>query len=159
VLSNPVGFYRGDEARAKRAGEELATELIFFRVKEPEGLAGAFAQMKAQNADAVFILPDLMFAANASRIAELALKYDLATMAWDYRMTGAGCLMSYSSNGAELEQRLASFVDRILKGAQAGDLPTEKPSSFVLSINLRTAGALGITLPRDLLMMANGVVE
>jgi putative ABC transport system substrate-binding protein len=67
--------------------------------------------------------------------------------------------MSYSSNTAELEQRLASFVDRILKGAQAGDLPTEKPSSFVLSINLRTAGALGITLPRDFLMMANGVVE
>jgi ABC-type uncharacterized transport system substrate-binding protein len=159
VLSNPVGFYRGDEALTKRAGEELATELIFFRVKESDTLAEAFAQMKAQNADAVFILPDLMFAANASRIAELALKYDLATMAWDYRMTEAGCLMSYSSNRAELEQRLASFVDRVLKGAQAGDLPTEKPSSFVLSINLRTAGALGITLPRDLLMMANGVVE
>jgi putative ABC transport system substrate-binding protein len=159
VLSNPVGFYRGDEALARRAGGELDTELIFFRVKEPDALAGAFAQMKAQNVDGVFILPDLMFAANASRIAELALKYDLATMAWDHRMTEAGCLMSYSSNSAELERRLASFVDRILKGAQAGDLPVEKPSSFVLSINLRTAGALGITLPRDLLMMANEVLE
>jgi ABC-type uncharacterized transport system substrate-binding protein len=159
VLSNPVGFYRGDEGRSRRAGEELDTDLIFFRVKEPDALAEAFTQMKTQNADALFILPDLMFAANASRIAELALKYDLATMAWDSRMTEAGCLMSYSSNSAELERRLAFFVDRILKGARAGDLPTEKPSSFVLSINLRTAGALGITLPRDLLMMANGVVE
>jgi putative tryptophan/tyrosine transport system substrate-binding protein len=115
--------------------------------------------MKVQNVDAVFILPDFMFAANASRIAELALKYDLPTMAWDRQMTEAGCLMSYSSNSAELELRLASFVDRILKGAEAGDLPVEKPSSFVLSINLRTAAALRISLPRDLLMMANEVME
>ena len=159
VLSDPVGFYRADEARIKRAGQELDTELIFFRVKEPDGLAGAFAQMKAQNADAVFILPDLMFAANASQIADLALKYDLATMAADQRMAEAGCLMSYSSKTAELGQRLASFVERILKGSDAGNLPYEKPNSFMLSINLRTAGALGINLPRDLLMTANEVVE
>jgi putative tryptophan/tyrosine transport system substrate-binding protein len=159
VLSNPVGFYRADEMRIKRAGQELETELIFFRVKESNGLAEVFAQMKAQNVDAVFILPDLMFAGNAPQIADLALKYDLATMAADEGMAEAGCLMSYSSKTAELEQRLASFADRILKGANAGNLPFEKPNNFVLSINLRTAGALGITLPRDLLMMANEVVE
>jgi len=159
VLSNPTGDYRGDEARARRGGGELDTELIFFRVKEPDALAQAFAEMRAQNVDGVFILPDLMFAANASRIAELALKNNLATMAWDRRMTEAGCLMSYSSNSDELDQRLASFVDRILKGADAGYLPVEKPSGFVLSINLRTAAALKIALPRDLLMMANEVVE
>jgi putative ABC transport system substrate-binding protein len=159
VLSDPVGFYRADEMRIKRAGGELDTELIFFRVKEPDGLAGAFAQMKAQNADAVFVLPDLMFAENASQIADLSIKYDLATMAADQRMAESGCLMSYSSKAAEIEQRLASFVDRILKGAEAGNLPFERPNSFVLSINLRTAGALGINLPRDLLMMANEVVE
>jgi putative ABC transport system substrate-binding protein len=159
VLSFPAGFYRGDEARTRRAGEDLQTDLSFFRVKDPQGLAPAFADMKAQNVDAVFVLPSLMFASNASLIADLAIKYDLATMVPDYRMTKAGCLISYSSNADDLEHRLAYFVDRVLKGHSPEFIPSERPWKFVLSINLKTAKALGLSLPRGLLMMADEVVE
>lgn len=159
VLSNSVGFYRDHEARINRAGQELQTGLTFFRVKEADALDEVFAEMKAENVDAVFVLPSLMFAANASRIADLASKNGLATMVWDDRLTKAGCLMSYSAKVDDMEQRLAYFVDRILKGRKAGVIPIERPSRFVLAINLRTAGALGLSLPRSLLMMADEVVE
>jgi putative ABC transport system substrate-binding protein len=159
VLSNPVGFYEADEAHTRRAGQELTTGLIFFRVKDAQALAETFAEMKAQNVDAVFVLPSLMFSTKAEQIADLAIKHDLATMVPDQRMTKAGCLMSYSSKADDAEQRLAFFVDHILKGTSPAVIPTERPSSFVLSINLRTARALGITLPRSVLMMADEVVE
>jgi putative ABC transport system substrate-binding protein len=159
VLSYPVGFYRGDEARTRRAGEDLHADLIYFRVKDPQALASAFADMKAQNVDAVFVLPSLMFASNASLIADLAIKYGLATMVPDYRMTKAGCLISYSSNADDLEHRLAYFIDRVLKGDSPEFIPSERPWQFVLSINLKTAKALGLSLPRGLVMMADEMVE
>lgn len=159
VLSYPTGFYRGYEARTRRAGEELGAGLTYFRVKDPQGLAAAFAEMKAQNVDAVFVLPGLMFTTNAAQIADLAIKYNLATMAPDQRMTKAGCLMSYSSNSGNIEHRLAYFIDRVLKGDSAEIMPAERPRQFVLSINLKTAKALGLSLPRGLLMTADEVVE
>jgi putative ABC transport system substrate-binding protein len=159
VLSNPNGIYKGYEARTKRAAQELQLELGFFRVAQPAALEETFELMKVQHVDAVFVLPDLMFAAQAAHIADLAIKHGLPSMAWDSRLTESGFLLAYSSRLGEQEQRLAFYVDRILKGASPELMPMEQPASYSLSINLRTARVLGLTLPDTLLMLSDEVVE
>jgi len=159
VLSNPNGNYPAFEGHARRAAGELDIAASFHRVSEPADLEDAFARMKAEGAMGVFVSPDLMFESEASRIAALAVQYRLPTMTWDRRLTEAGCLLAYSVNNSELERRLAFYVDRVLNGVAAGDLPIERASSFWLSINLRTAKALGIEVPPSLLLMADEVIE
>jgi putative ABC transport system substrate-binding protein len=115
--------------------------------------------MKAENAQAVFVLPDVMFAYEAQRIAALALEHRLPTMAWGTWFTQAGCLIAYSARYDVISHRLASYVDRILKGAKPGDLPIEQPMTFQLSINLKTAKALDLEVPRILLLRADKLIE
>jgi putative ABC transport system substrate-binding protein len=128
-------------------------------VKEPGELEVTFASMKTQEVDAVIVSPDLMLASNASQVSDLAIKYGLAIIAWDSRMTETGFLMSYGSKPAEMERRLAFYVNRILAGISSRRLPTEMPSNLSLAINLRTADRMKINLPRSLLIMADQVVE
>jgi putative ABC transport system substrate-binding protein len=159
VLSDPVGFYKGYEGRARRAAQDLNLQLTFFRCKDPSELQSTFAAMTSQRIDAVLISPDIMFASYASQIADLAIKNRLPTVAWDNRLIQVGFLLSYSIDGAAMERRLAYYVDRILNGVSPADIPIEQPATFVISINLHTAHALGIILPQSLLMMADEVVE
>jgi putative ABC transport system substrate-binding protein len=105
------------------------------------------------------VLPDMMLADEGDHIAALALEQGLPTMAWGDWYTQEGCLMAYSAQYSELIHRLAYYVDRILKGARPGDLPIEQPTTFELSINLKTAKALGLELPRTLLLRADEVIE
>ncbi len=100
-----------------------------------------------------------MLASEASRIAALALEHRLPTMAWGGWYTEAGCLMAYSSDYYAMEHRLAFYVDRILKGAKPGDLPIEQPTTFRLSVNLKTAEALGVEVPQSILLLADEVIE
>jgi putative ABC transport system substrate-binding protein len=100
-----------------------------------------------------------MFASEASRIADLALEHRLPTMAWGSWFTEVGCLMAYSSDYGAMAHRLAFYVDRILKGAKPGDLPIEQAATFGLSVNLKTAEALGIEVPQSILMLADEVIE
>ena len=115
--------------------------------------------MKADQAQAVFVLPDLMLAYEAGQIATLALEQRLPTMAWGGWFTESGCLMSYSAPYQQISHRLASYVDRILKGAVPGDLPIEQPTTFELSVNLRTAKALGVEVPETILLLADEIIE
>jgi putative tryptophan/tyrosine transport system substrate-binding protein len=159
VLSNPTGLFRTYEAHTKRAADKLGLAVNLYRLSEPTNLENMFAQMKLDKVDAAFLLPDLTFASEAPLIGALAIKYRIPTMGWDAQLTEAGFLMAYSGNDAELERRLAFYVDRILDGAQPGRLLFEQPSEFLLSINLRTANALGIVVPPSLLLVVDEVIE
>ena len=132
---------------------------MIHEVSEPADLVGAFAAMAAEGADAVFVLPDMMLAAEAPQIATLALQHRLPTMAWGDWYTSVGCLMAYSARYGELIYRLAAYTDRILKGANPADVPIEQPVRFELSINLKTADALGLEIPHALLARADEIIE
>lgn len=159
VLANPNVSFLPFEEDTVRAARRLGVMVRIRHVSEPSELSNLFTTMKAESAQAVFVLPDLMFATEAPRIAALALEHGLPSMSWGYWFTNSGCLMSYSTRYPEIGYRLAYYVDRILKGAKPGDLPIEQPVNFELSINLKTAKALGLALPQSLLLRADRFIE
>jgi len=119
-----------------------------------------FATAAKERADAVFVIPDPSWTSGQSaRIAEVAIKNRLPAIGTTRGFAEAGLLMSYGTNFAELWRRSATYVDKILKGAKPGDLPIEHPTKFDLAINLKTAKALGLTIPPSLLGRADQVIE
>jgi putative ABC transport system substrate-binding protein len=119
----------------------------------------AFASIAQERAQAVIVLSAPDFNAERRRLAELALRYRLPTMFGPRQHVDAGGLMSYYPHLADLFRRGASYVDKILKGAKPADLPVEQPTKFELVINLKTAEALGITIPPMLLFQADEVIK
>jgi len=159
VLSNPAVSYLPFDKDTKQAAQRLGIAVRVHHVREPADIDKAFTVMKAENAQAVFVLPDLMLGGEGSRIATLALEQQLPTMAWGYWYANQGCLLAYSAWYPDLDYRLAFYVDRILKGAKPGDLPIEQPTKYVFSINLKTAETLGLKLPQTLLLEADKFIE
>jgi putative ABC transport system substrate-binding protein len=159
VLANPDLSYLPFEDDTKRAAEQLGIVQSVYYVSDPTGFKSAFAEMEAEKVQAVFVLPDVMFANNAAQIATLALEHHLPMMAWGTWFTEVGGLMAYSADYDQMNYRLASYVDRILRGAKPGDLPIEQPTTFHLSINLKTARALKLEVPESLLLLAEKVFE
>ena len=159
VLSNPVVAYLPFEADAKRAAGRLGIEVKIHQVRKSSDLATAFTAMKAENVQAVFVLPDLMLGHSAQHIASLALELGLPTMAWGSWYTKAGCLMAYSAQYGYILHRLAYYAVRILKGAKPRDLPIEQPTMFQLSINLKTAKALDLEVPPTLLLRTDEIIN
>src|SRR5262245_24409719 len=100
-----------------------------------------------------------MLIGQRSRIANLATRYRLPTVAWPVDHAEAGALMAYGPNVPDMFRRAATYVDKILKGAKAADLPIEQPTKFELVVNLKTAQALGLTIPPSLLLRADRVIE
>jgi putative ABC transport system substrate-binding protein len=115
--------------------------------------------MTRERASAVVILVDAIFTNHRKQIAELSVKRRLPSVYGVREYAGAGGLMDYSVDPVDLEGRAAIFVEKILKGAKPGDLPIEQPTKFELVINLRTAKALGLTIPQTLLLRADQVIE
>jgi putative tryptophan/tyrosine transport system substrate-binding protein len=159
VLSNPHVSYLPFEEDTKRAAGRLGIDLKIHHVAEPTEFEAAYEQMEAEGVQAVFVLPDVMFAAEAPRIAELALAHRLPVMAWGPWFAEVGCLMAYSADYGRMQHRLAFYVDRILKGTAPGDLPIEQPTNYYLTVNLKTARALGIEMPESILLFADKVIE
>ncbi len=160
VLWNPSNPWhplalKGVEAAAR----SLAVRLQTLEVRGPEGLDKAFAAMTRERAGAVLVLADPMTFFHRTRIADLAAKRRLPAMYGVRESIDAGGLMSYWANRADLYRRVGSYVDRILKGAKPGDLPIEQPTRFELVINLKTAKALGLTIPPSLLGRADEVIQ
>jgi len=159
VLANPAVSYLPFEADTKRAGKALGIVPRIRYVSQPADLTRAFSEMSSENARAVFVLPDLMFANQSPVIARLAIEHRLPTMTWAPWFTQDGSLMAYSANYEQMDHRLAFYVDRILKGAKPGELPIEQPTAFELSINMKTAKDLGIAIPESLVLRADEVIE
>jgi len=122
-------------------------------------LEGAFATMARARAQAVLVLGTAIFLAERQRVAGLAIKHRLPTMSNLKDVVEAGGLMSYGPDFDDLYRRGAIYVDKILKGAKPADLPVEQATKFELVINLKTAKALGLTIPPSLLQRANQVIE
>ena len=115
--------------------------------------------MARERADGLLVLTDSMFNIHRTRLVELAATYHLPTMYGIRELVVAGGLMAYGVNLVDYVEGAAFYVDRILKGARAGDLPVEQPTKFELVINLKTARRLGLTIPASLLLRADQVIE
>jgi putative ABC transport system substrate-binding protein len=134
-------------------------ELVPGEVRRPEDFEPALRAMVEQSAGALIVLPPPIFAAHSQRIADLTVKGRLPAMFYRREQVEAGGLMSYGTNFPDMYRRAAAYVDKILKGAKPADLPVEQPTIFELVINLKTANALGLTLPYTLLGRADEVIE
>jgi putative ABC transport system substrate-binding protein len=115
--------------------------------------------MVGERADALIVFPSPMLFNERRLIVDLALKHRLPSMAMGSEFVQLGGLMSYGASISDLHRRAAAFVDQILKGATPGDLPVQVPTKFEFAINLRTAKALGITVPLSLQAQADEVIE
>jgi putative ABC transport system substrate-binding protein len=144
---------------AKRAAESLGLPLTIVEAKRPDDLEGAFSALATDRVEALLVLADGMFWGERKRIADLALRRRLPSMFSNIEYATAGGLMAYAPSSADPYRRAAVFVDKILKGAKPGDLPVEQPTKFELVINLKTAKALGLTIPPSLLLRADQVIE
>jgi len=120
-------------------------------------LDGAFAAMARERAQALLVAGSSTFLAHRAKLAELALKAQLPTMLNFREMVEAGGLMAYAVNMSDFIPRAAVYVDKILKGANPAELPVEQPTKFELVINLKTAKALGLTIPQSLLLRAETI--
>jgi putative ABC transport system substrate-binding protein len=130
-----------------------------FDVQRAEDIGPAFEAARRERAQALLVLGDAFTVIHRRRIAELALTSRLPAMYSFREFVNAGGLMSYGPNAPQLFRRLASYVDRVLKGARPADLPIEQPTTFELIINLKTARALGLTIPPSLLLRADQAIE
>ena len=122
-------------------------------------MEGAFSAIAREEEDALLVSGSSTFLAHRARLAELALRARMPTMVNFREMVEAGGLMAYAVNISDFIGRAAVYVDKILKGARPADLPVEQPTKFELVIKLKTAKALGITIPQSLLLRADEVIE
>lgn len=161
VLWNPdfpgiAPFWKAAEGAARKLG----VTLLSAEVREPREIESAFTRITRERAQAVFVIPDA-FALSPLRgeIPALAAKHRLPASYWGREAVDAGGLMSYGVSLRDLFRRAATYVDKILKGAKPGDLPVERPMKFELVINLKTAKALGLTIPPSILVRADHVIQ
>jgi len=160
ALGNPTSSVTGPSLRdAERAARALGLKFKAFEARSPEDLASAFSAMTTWRASALSTINDAMFFSQRKRIVELSTKSRLPAVHPEAEFVQAGGLMSYGPDFHYLFRRSAYFVDKILKGAKPADLPVEQPTKFELVINLRTAKALGLTIPQTLLIRADQVIQ
>jgi putative ABC transport system substrate-binding protein len=128
-------------------------------VVHADGFVGAFETAAREGADGLLMLPSQFLSREAARIVDLAARYRLPTMYTGRNFVDVGGLMAYGANVAHAYRRAAYYVDRILKGAKPADLPVEQPMTFDFVVNLKTAQALGITFPDEIMLQVTEVVQ
>ena len=154
---NPASLIPLREAEA--AARVLGLRLQTLEARNPQDIDGAFAAMTRERAGALLILSDPIFTSQRRQIAEVAMKRRLPSIFWTAEYAQVGGLMVYGASTLDLERRAAIYVDKILKGANPRDLPVEQPTKFELVINLRTAKAIGVTIPSSLLQRADQIID
>jgi putative ABC transport system substrate-binding protein len=145
--------------RIQAAAPALGLTVLPFEVSRPGDIDAALARIANERAEALFIIPDPTWSLGHRRIADLAVRYRLPAIGTVRGYADEGLLMSYGTNFDQLWRRAATYVDKILKGAKPGDLPIEHPTKFELVINLKTATALGLTIPPSVLLRADHVIQ
>ena len=145
--------------QADVAAQRLGVQLHRVEAHGPDVLDSAFAAMPSAHAGALLVLGDGMFFEHRRRFAELEATSGLPTMHNSRPFVEAGGLMAYGPSRLDIRRRAAVYVDKLLKGAKPADLPVEQPTKFELIINLKTAKALGITVPPSLLLLADEVIQ
>jgi putative tryptophan/tyrosine transport system substrate-binding protein len=160
VLQDPGVTHSQQQAvgELKAAASALAIELTIVPVPKPEEFDSSFAMVSRAHAQALYVLESPLFYTQRMALAKLALKARLPAYG-PRAFAEAGGLMSYGMNYSDQARRSAGYVDKILKGAKPGDLPIEQPTKFELVVNLKTAKALGLTIPQSILLRANEVIR
>jgi putative tryptophan/tyrosine transport system substrate-binding protein len=141
------------------AAQSLGLQLQLVPAPGPGDLDGAFITMTREHADAVILLPSPMLYGEHKHIVELAAKSRLPAMYAAREFVEDGGLMSYGASLPDLFRRVATYVDKILKGANPADLPVEQPTKLEFVVNLKTAKELGLVIPREVLLLADEVIE
>jgi putative ABC transport system substrate-binding protein len=160
LLGNPANTAHAPQLRhAQDTARALGLQLQRLEAREQSEIDNAFAAMTRERAGAVIVLADAMLLDQRTRIADLAARRRVPTVSWAIDHVEAGGLVAYGSNTADSFRRVATYVDKILKGAKPANLPVEQPTKFELVINLRTAKALGLTIPPSVLARADQVIQ
>jgi putative ABC transport system substrate-binding protein len=156
VLRSPLRPDQTEQVDIMRASPaSQGVDLRVYAVREPREYAAAFDAMQREGAQGVVILSGPEFTPHLALLSQLATGRGLASV-WQFReFIAAGGLLSYGPSIADLSARAARFVDKILRGVKPGDLPVQRPTRFVLAINLATASALGVQIPRSLVLRAD----
>jgi putative ABC transport system substrate-binding protein len=141
------------------AAQAVGVKLVYARFAALTELDAALGGIREARPDAVIVFPDAPTVVNRAKLAQFAVSQNLPSMFGWSEYVDAGGLMSYGANTREAYVRLATYADRLLRGARAGELPIERPTRFELVVNLKTARALGITLPSPVLLAADRVIE
>jgi putative tryptophan/tyrosine transport system substrate-binding protein len=160
VLYNPTHPGIRDYEQASLTAERaLGVTLQPVEVRQPSDIAPAFESLRRERPDALYVVGNPVVALHRQAIVDFAARHRVPAIYTGRPFVDAGGLMSYGPSLREMAYRTAVFIDKILKGAQPADLPVEQPTKFELVINLKTAQALGITLPPHLLVLADEVIK
>ena len=160
LMINPkFASAEGDAAKSKAAAESLGIEMTIERIIDQGGIDDAFARMSLRNTNAALVDANRFFFSYRHQLASLAIQYRVQLGSGNREYALAGCLMSYGANRDEMIKQAGLYVGRILKGEKPADLPVIQPTKFELVINLKTAKALGLTVPPTLLARADEVIE
>jgi putative ABC transport system substrate-binding protein len=141
------------------AGQQLGMKLRVFDVRKPAELKPAFEAMRREQTDALVLIADPLLFSESALILQLAAQHRMPAVYEHRRFSERGGLLSYGPFYEERFQRMAVYVDRILRGARPGELPIERPTKFELVINLKSASALGLTIPPAVRLRADQVIE
>jgi putative ABC transport system substrate-binding protein len=160
ILSNPANAYHQLAMREVNvAARSLGVQLQLLEARGPNEFDGAFAAMAKERVGALLVLSDVIFNSHRTRLADLAARSRLPAAYGNRESVEAGGLMSYGPSFLDLHRRAATYVDKILKGVKPAELPVEQPTKFELVINLKTAKALGLTIPPSLLRQADELIQ
>ena len=160
ILFNPTNHYMPLALQSARKGAQmLHVSLAIYEVRDTTTLDAAFVTLTKDRPDALMVPADTFLVSQRSRIAQFAIENKLPSVYTFREYIEAGGLIAYTPNYHDLFRRAASYVDKILKGAKPGELPIGQPTKFQLVINLKTAKALGLVIPRALLVGADQVIE
>ncbi len=160
VLWNPTNPVKALELKSTEvAARTLGVTVTSNEVRAPKDFDRAFASIARERHNALILLSDPLIRGHKTQIAEFAVKRRLPMIGELRELADAGGLMTYGASLLDLYRRAATYVDKILKGAKPGDLPVEQPTKYEMIINLKTAKALGLTIPQSILIRADEVIQ